>query len=82
MVAKGEYDLMANRSHRRLPTLSCVRAHQHEAGRMIRDSGARISIMATGALMPPIKQAGYLTATRSPQPSLTLARGRGPYMTQ
>ena len=49
---------------------------------MIRDSGARISIMATGALMPPIKQAGYMTATRSPQPSLTLARGRGPYMTQ
>ena len=53
MVAKGEYDLMANRSHRRLPTLSCVRAHQHEAGRMIRDSGARISIMATGATHAP-----------------------------
>jgi len=53
MVAKGEYDLMANRSDRRLPTLVCVRAHQHEAGRMIRDSGARISIKATGATHAP-----------------------------
>ena len=55
MVAKGEYDLMANRSHRRLPTLSGVRAHRHEADRMIRDSGARISIMATGASHAPDK---------------------------
>ena len=53
MVAKGEYDLMANRSYRRLPTLLCVRAHQHEADRMIRDSGARISIKATGASYAP-----------------------------
>ena len=49
MVAKGEYDLMANRSHRRLPTLVFVTAHQHEAAGMIRDPGARISIMATSA---------------------------------
>ena len=28
---------------------ACVRAHQHEADGMIRDSGARISIMATDA---------------------------------
>ena len=49
MVAKGEYDLMANRSDRRLPTLVCVRAHQHEADGMIRDSGARISIKARAA---------------------------------
>jgi hypothetical protein len=53
MVAKGEYDLMANRSHRRLPTLASVRAHWHEAGRMIRDAGARISIRATGATQAP-----------------------------
>lgn len=53
MVAKGEYDLMANRSHRRLPTLLSVRAHQHEAGGMIRDPGARISIRATGATHAP-----------------------------
>ena len=66
MVAKSEYDLMANRSHRRLPTLLLVKAHLHEAARMIRDSGARISIMATGYSCPPIKQAGYMTATRSP----------------
>ena len=66
MVAKGEYDLMANRSHRRLPTLRKVQAHQHEAAGMIRDSGARISIMATGATHAPKKQAGYMTATRSP----------------
>lgn len=37
MVAKGEFDLLANRSHRRLPTLLSVRAHQHEAVGMIRD---------------------------------------------
>jgi hypothetical protein len=53
MVAKSEYDLMANRSHRRLPTLLLVKAHLHEAARMIRDSGARISIMATGATHAP-----------------------------
>ena len=53
MVAKGKYDLMANRSDRRLPTLFSVRAHQHEADRMIRDSGARISIKATGATHAP-----------------------------
>jgi hypothetical protein len=46
MVAKGEYELMANRSDRRLPTLLLVRAY--EAAAMIRDAGARISIMATG----------------------------------
>ena len=63
MVAKGENDLMANRSHRRLPTLSFVRAHLHEAARMIRDSGVRISIRATGAILPPIFKAGYMTAT-------------------
>jgi hypothetical protein len=63
MVAKGEYDLMANRSHRRLPTLLDVKAHDHEAVRMIRDTGARISIKARAAAMPPIKQAGYMTAT-------------------
>jgi len=49
MVAKGEYDLMANRSDRRLLTLLSVRAHQHEAVRMIRDPSARISIMARAA---------------------------------
>ena len=49
MVAKGEYDLMANRSHRRLPTLLDVKAHDHEAVRMIRDAGARISIKARAA---------------------------------
>jgi hypothetical protein len=48
MVAQGEYELMANRSDRRLPTLLSVRAH--EAARMIRDAGARISIMATGII--------------------------------
>jgi hypothetical protein len=46
MVAKGEYELMANRSDRRLPTLLFVRAY--EAAGMIRDAGARISIRATG----------------------------------
>ena len=55
MVAQGEHELMANRSDRRLPTLISVRAHWHEADRMIRDSGARISIMATGASHAPDK---------------------------
>ena len=81
MVAKGEYDLMANRSHRRLPTLLSVRAHQHEAGGMIRDQARGFPSGPRALLMPPIQQAGYMTATRSPQPFLTLARGRGPYMT-
>ena len=67
MVAKSEYDLMANRSHRRLPTLHCVMAHLLEAARMIRDPGARISIMATGAVHAPDQQAGYMTATSSPK---------------
>ena len=49
MVAKGEHDLMANRSDRRLPPLILVRAHWHEADRMIRDPGARISIRARAA---------------------------------
>jgi hypothetical protein len=53
MLAKSEYDLMANRSHRRLPTLALVRAHQHQAVRMIRDPDARISIRATGATHAP-----------------------------
>src|ERR1700683_5299608 len=47
MVAKGEHDLMANRSDRRLPTPTFVRAH-YEAARMIGETGARISIRATG----------------------------------
>src|SRR5208282_5387778 len=67
MVAKGEYDLMANRSDRRSTTLLCVRAHHHEAVRMIRDSGARISIMARAA-----SYAAHLTGRiydRNPFPS-------------
>jgi hypothetical protein len=48
MVAKGEHDLMANRSDRRLPTPAFVRAHYPEAARMIGEPGARISIKATG----------------------------------
>jgi hypothetical protein len=64
MVAKGEHDLMANRSDRRLPTLLCVRAHLLEAAGMIREAAARISIRATGHSMPDHK-AGYMTATAS-----------------
>src|SRR5712692_5708505 len=82
MVAKGEYDLMANRSHRRLPTLVYVRAHLHEADRMIRDSGARISIMARAASYAAHHIGRIYDRNRSPLQLLTLARGRGPYMTQ
>ena len=71
MVAQVEYDLMANRSDRRLPTLLSVRAHYHEADGMIRDPGARISIKARAASKPPITQAGYMTATASPSMFLT-----------
>jgi hypothetical protein len=63
MIATGEDDLMANRSDRRLPTLVAVRTHYHEAARMIREPGARISIRARAAYLPPITQAGYMTAT-------------------
>ena len=81
MVAKGEYDLMANRSHRRLPTLRLVQAHLHEAAGMIRDSGARISIMATGATHAPEKTGRIYDRNPFPFSRLsTLAPGRGPYM--
>jgi hypothetical protein len=49
MVAKGEHQLMANRSDRRPPTLLSVMGPTYEAAGMIRDAGARISIRATGA---------------------------------
>src|ERR1700682_4449385 len=64
MVAKGEHDLMANRSDRSLHALVFVRAPFHEAARMIGEAGARISIMATGTLDAP-QQAEYMTATAS-----------------
>src|SRR6266849_6092022 len=82
MVAKSENDLMANRSHRRLPTLVYVRAHLHEADRMIRDSGARISIMARAASYAAHHIGRIYDRNRSPLQLLTLAPGRGPYMTQ
>lgn len=67
MVAKGEFDLMANRSHRRLPTLSFVRAHQHEAVGMIREPGARISIRASGAAAyAPVCEGRIYDRNRSP----------------
>ncbi len=81
MIATGEDDLMANRSDRRLPTLLAVRTHYHEAARMIREPGARISIRARAANLPPITQAGYMTATVSLDHHSPLACGRGPYMT-
>src|ERR1700736_5751261 len=79
--AQGEDDLMANRSERRLPTLVLVRAPQHEVDRMIRDAGARISIRARAANMPPITPAEYMTATVPLDHHSPLACGRGPYMT-
>ncbi len=63
MIARGEFDLMANRSDRGLSTLAYVRAHLREAVEMIRDSDPRISIMATGATLSPDQQAVYMTAT-------------------
>jgi len=71
MVARGEFDLMVNRSDRDLSTLAFVRAQAHEAVGMIRDSDPRISIMATGASSA-LLQAGYMTATCSPRSLLHL----------
>src|SRR5712671_5945396 len=65
MVAKGEIRSDGEPVGPALAHSAYVTAHQHEAARMIRDPGARISIMATGATHAPIKQAEYMTATRS-----------------
>ncbi len=66
MVAQGDNDLMANRSDRRLPTLAFVKAHYREAAGMIRDPGARISIMATGATFAPDRTGRIYDRNRSP----------------
>jgi hypothetical protein len=71
MVAQGEHELMANRSDRRLPTLISVRAHWHEADRMIRDPGARISIRARAAFYAAHHTGRIYDRNRFPQPLLT-----------
>jgi hypothetical protein len=71
MVAQGEHELMANRSDRRLPTLILVRAHWHEADRMIRDPGARISIRARAAFYAAHHTGRIYDRNRFPQPLLT-----------
>jgi hypothetical protein len=82
MVAQGEHELMANRSDRHLPTLASVRALYPEAARMSRESGARISIRARAAFYAAHHTGRIYDRNRFPQPLLTLARGRGPYMTE
>jgi hypothetical protein len=71
MVAQGEHELMANRSDRRLPTLISVRAHWHEADKMIRDPGARISIRARAAFYAAHHTGRIYDRNRFPQPLLT-----------
>jgi hypothetical protein len=77
MIAKGAYELMANRSDRRLPTLLSVRAD--EAAGMIRDAGARISIMAMGISFTALLTGRIYDCTASPHSCSPCTRARSIY---
>jgi pimeloyl-ACP methyl ester carboxylesterase len=72
---------MGAAADRHLPTLASVRALYPEAARMSRESGARISIRARAAFHATHHTGRIYDRNRFPQPLLTLALGRGPYMT-
>src|SRR5579862_2196765 len=66
MVAKSEIRSDGEPVGPALAHSACVRAHLHEAGRMIRDPGARISIMATDATHASEKIGRIYDRNRSP----------------